>query len=296
MYSANLRSFHGLATHYIDSSSLPDLENRLAELTFKDHATLQERYTIINSTIEEFVTSLPHDQPFQIVGEVRIAVDECFAFDDITKILNALQQRQKSSNNEVAKWATETSNTIRERSPTSVKVSLKALQLGSTWSIEHAIQREYHIAGAFMEHHDFVEGVSARLIKKPAQQPKWQPATLAEVDWEAVNAFFLPPEGAPDLELLTTGADRSYNKYPHAWTSLPTEEDVKNVVDSGVDSAGKVITHFLKQKSGKMGVKEKVSEILARKTNTQRGRLAWDTDVEETAAGTQTQGSQEPSS
>lgn len=294
----NFCSFHGLATHYIHSSSLPDLENRLAELTFKDYASLQERYQIINSTIEEFVTSLPHDQPFQLVGEVRRAIDECFVFDDIAKILDALKEREETAGGEVAQWAQKTSETIRARSPTSIKVTLKAMQIGINWDIKHAIQREYWIAAAFMEHPDFVEGVSVKLIEKqkPKRKPNWQPPTLDEVSMETVNDFLLPPEGAPQFELLTSGPESTYNTYPHAWTSLPTEAEVKAVVDGGAGTAGQVIKHFLKQKSGKMGVKEKVSEIIARKTNTQRGRLAWDTVVEETGTENQGQGSREPSS
>jgi 3-hydroxyisobutyryl-CoA hydrolase len=55
--------YAGIATHYIHSSSLPDLEARLAELEFKDYDSLKKRYETINSTIEEFCTGLPHDQP-----------------------------------------------------------------------------------------------------------------------------------------------------------------------------------------------------------------------------------------
>lgn len=274
---------------------MPDLENRLGELTFKDHASLEERYKIINATIEEFVTSLPHDQPLQLTGEVRRSIDECFAFDDISKILDALERVQADKSKDVAEWAKETSAAIRTRSPTSVKVTLKEMQLGPTWNILHAFEREYHIACAFMEHPDFVEGVSALLIKKPPVEPKWQPARLEEVDWQSVDNFFLPPDGAPSLEVLTTGPQAAFTTYSHAWTSLPTEVEVKAVVDSGVRSAREVVTRFLKEKDGKMGVKEKVAEILARKTTTQQGRLEWDNVVEETVSGTATHGSEEPS-
>lgn len=66
--------YAGIATHYIHSSSLPDLEARLSELTFDDDAAPREKWSIINSTIEEFVTGLP-DEPIQLGGKVREAID-----------------------------------------------------------------------------------------------------------------------------------------------------------------------------------------------------------------------------
>ncbi|KAL7265886.1 3-hydroxyisobutyryl-CoA hydrolase [Rhizina undulata] len=77
--SKNLCGVHayyaGIATHYIHSSSLADLEQRLSELTFSDHSSLQERWEIVDSTIEEFVTGLPENEPFVLSGATREAID-----------------------------------------------------------------------------------------------------------------------------------------------------------------------------------------------------------------------------
>lgn len=287
-----MNSYHGIATHYLHSSALPDLENRLAELTFRDYASLDARFKIINSTIEEFVTGLPHDEPMQLVGEIRKAIDSCFAYDDITKILGALEALQNDSKADVATWAQKTRNTILARSPTSIKVTLKEMQLGKTWAIDDAFRREYHIAAAFMEHHDFVEGVTATLIRKTA--PKWEPATLEEVDWNETDRFFLLPEGEERLELLNQGASSSYLKYPHAWIGLPTEEEVKLVVDEGGRSRNQIVKHFVKSREGKLGVKEKVLEILARKSTTEGSALIWDTTSVPDMAQTHSRGSRDP--
>lgn len=67
-------SYAGIATHYIHSSSLPDVEQRLSELTFDDDATDKEKCSIVNSTIEEFVTGLP-DEPILLAGTRREAID-----------------------------------------------------------------------------------------------------------------------------------------------------------------------------------------------------------------------------
>jgi len=270
-----LFSYHGVATHYLHSSALPDLENRLSELTFKDYADLQERFTIINATIEEFVTGLPHDQPMQLAGDVRKAIDECFAYDTIENIIKALDSVAARSNETLQNWATKTKKTILDRSPTSVKVTLKEMQLGKNWTIDQAFQREYHIASVFMEGHDFVEGVSARLIRKPAETPQWQPSTIDAVSMDDVDRYFTT-RGQEHLQLYSRGPSATYLRYPHAWIGLPTEKDVQEVVEQGGKGRKDVLKHFYQLKEGKLGVKEKVQEILARKTTVQAGSLVWD--------------------
>lgn len=261
-------SFHGIATHYIHSSSLPDLENRLAELRFKDYASLQDRLKIINSTVEEFVTGLPHDVPLAFTGESRTIIDQCFSHSNIQQILESLRKID-------TKWSQKTLKTIAERSPTSLKVTLRQMQLGKDWSINQAFEREYNIAAHFMAHHDFVEGVSARLMKKPATQPEWLPATLEEVSDEDVDAFFRNPVGERKLQLLTSGPQSSFMKYPHAWCGLPTEADVEQEVKKGGQSRSQVMETILNAKAGKLGTREKVDEILSRKTTRQDGILTW---------------------
>jgi len=261
-------SFHGIATHYIHSSSLPDLENRLAELRFKDYATLQQRLQIINATVEEFVTGLPHDKPFKFTGSSREAVDQCFSHSNVQTILDSLRNLD-------TEWSRNTLKKIAERSPTSLKVTLRQMQLGKEWSINQAFEREHNIAGHFMAHPDFVEGVTARLIRKPATTPSWQPASLEEVSDKDVDAFFRNPVGERKLQLLNTGPQSFYLKYPHAWCGLPTEAEVEAKVKEGGKSRSQILHAFLTARNGKMGVQEKVDEIISRKTTRQEGVLSW---------------------
>lgn len=266
----------GLATHYIDSSSLPDLEARLSELNFKDSIKYQERLSIINDTIEEFTTGMPHDVPQQLSGNIRMAIDYCFQeaykIDDVLAALRESYETE-STPEDIRKWAEKTEKTILQRSPTSVKVTLSQLRRGKQWNIAQTFQHEHNIASKFMEHADFVEGVSARLISKPPRTPEWKPATMEQVSEATVDSFFSEPLR---LNLLNTGEGTSYVEYPHAWIGLPRERDVEAVVKGSqrLDSEG-VVQHFMMEKNGKMGVREKVEEILLRRTTEEDGVLSW---------------------
>lgn len=256
--------YHGIATHYIHSSSLPDLEARLAELTFPDYMELDARHHIVNTTIEEFVTGLPAERP-AISGKLRETVDSCFSEErkSIQDIMDALKAVEEQGDPELKTWAARTADTIYQRSPTSVLVTLQQMRIGRQWNIAEAFQHEYNIATKFMAHHDFVEGVTARLVRREKARPNWQPNTFEEVSAQNVAQFFRDP---PNLSLLNFAEAAQYKDYPHAWISLPREQEVEKVIRQGkYKTPGEIIEHFVEVREGKQGVRQKVAEILERK-------------------------------
>jgi 3-hydroxyisobutyryl-CoA hydrolase len=258
--------YHGIATHYLHSTSLESLSQRLAELQFKDYTPLQDRYKLIASTISEFTTGLPTPRP-TIYGAQRKAIDSCFSHRSATEILAALQDLSDSPSTPVhlKTWASKTIATIRERSPTGVAVSLRELQLGRTWSIARAFQNEYDISSHFMNHTDFMTGVYARLIERKNGRPDWKPATLEEVREEDVETFFVghTPEAGGRLRLLESGEGADFKEYPHTWIGLPKEEEVLGMKEKGL-MREEVVQHFLRERGGKVGVREKVEEVWER--------------------------------
>lgn len=269
--------YTGIATHYIDSSSLPNLTARLAELEFKDYSTLPDRLSVIDATIEEFGTGIPHNERMLIAGELRRAIDRCFRHDRVEDILDALEKERTSA---VREWASETKKTLLERSPTSLKVTLKQMRLGRKWDIREAFQREYIMANKFMALPDFATGVSARLIDKPPTKPAWKPPTIHEVQDSIVDLFFLV-EGETRLTLEEPSFS-AYNEYP-VQMGLPTESEIKTAVGHGMET-GKaaylvrtmVVNKILRDMRGKLGVKEKVEEVLDRTCGVDdNGHLVW---------------------
>ncbi|TID19032.1 3-hydroxyisobutyryl-CoA hydrolase mitochondrial precursor [Venturia nashicola] len=255
--------YHGLATHYIHSTSLPALSHRLSELQPKDYAGSREVHSLIASTIAEFDTGLPSPRP-QITGGQRQMIDGIFAADSPLDILAGLQDLINSGDHsqEIQQWAEKTIKTIKERSPTSVAVTLRQMREAREWDIAETFQRELDIATHFMHHPDFVEGVTARLINRTKERPNWSPNTLEEVTDEQVNAFF-QRVGKEPLDLLETRNNGRYAEYPHAWLGLPTESQIRKLSSEGM-STEEIVKHFIKEKEGKVGVREKVEEVMER--------------------------------
>jgi 3-hydroxyisobutyryl-CoA hydrolase len=266
--------YAGVATHYIHSTSLPSLERRLAELRFKDYEKLNERLDLIDSTIEEFCTGLPHDEPMLIQGRLRNAIDRCFGKSNVPDIIAALQ----AETGEMEKpWAEKTLATLHQRSPTSVYVTLRQMQLGRQWSISDTFQREHLIAAKFMRHPDFTEGVSALLIRKDGK-PQWKPASLEDIKPEdnIADPFFYI-EGENRLPLLTKG---DYREYPHRRFGIPMEDEIESVVRKGELGSKAITRYFVDKRHGKQGIKEIVEEVLLRKTKkTVEGKTIWVTDL-----------------
>jgi 3-hydroxyisobutyryl-CoA hydrolase len=268
--------YAGIATHYLDSSVLSSLTTRLSELTFRDYAPLQDRLNLINSTIAEFASSLPSPDSYEnkdgdLRGGLRSAVDRCFSYNTMEEILDALKAEQESPRRDAMKqWAEKTRQTILARSPTSLKVTLRQLRAGRDWTIGQTFINEHTIASRFMGHPDFVEGVTARLIK-PLREPKWNPSKLADVKTSDVDAFFLPKEGVEKLALLPPFPGKGmedYKEYPHARLALPRETDILQAqqelsrTSQGGESA--LMQHILRKWNGKEGVDVKVGDFLAR--------------------------------
>ncbi|KAI5783780.1 mitochondrial 3-hydroxyisobutyryl-CoA hydrolase [Pyronema domesticum] len=258
--------YAGIATHYLHSSSLPDLEARLAELDFPDSLPLADRENIINETIDEYSTGLPSDS-IALGGSLRASIDRCFSADSIEGILLALSTETANK-----AWAEQTTKTIRARSPTSLRVTLKQLRLGKNWTIGKTFQWEHQIATRFMYHPDFVEGVDKRLISK-TNDPVWTPEKLEDAPESIVEEFFDIPAGTERLKLLKEGA-AEYRKYPHARFGLPTEEKVRSVVNQARLPAREIVEWFVREYKGKDGVREKVKEVLERKTKKDEAGVA----------------------
>ena len=272
--------YAGIATHYIDSSILSSLTSRLAELEFKDYEDMHSRLATINATIAEFDTGLPHNEPMLLAGSLRRTIDRCFRHDSVERIISDLEAEESHRDNppQIREWATSTLKTLHERSPTSLKVALRALREGRKWNIAETFQREYHIAGHFMSHADFGTGVSARLIHKPPTTPIWDPQRLDQVTPDQVDKFF-HAQADRRLQLLGGQGLQPYREYPFRM-GLVKEDEIEDVVRQGGIRRKALVKYFIDESGGRVGVRENVEEVIRRQCGEgEDGRLFWRTNM-----------------
>lgn len=107
--------YAGIATHYMHSSILGNVTQRLSELVFPDHVGLEERLDTVNKTIAEYSLGLPslQEEHIHLAGGLRRAIDRCFRFNTVEEIFQALENETEEK-----EWAQKTLETLSIRSPT----------------------------------------------------------------------------------------------------------------------------------------------------------------------------------
>ncbi|KPV75729.1 uncharacterized protein RHOBADRAFT_13973, partial [Rhodotorula graminis WP1] len=281
--------FAGLATHYVPSERLAALETRLSELD------VSATHDTVNSVIEEFAADASELaqalKAYPLVGPVRRAIDAIFSRPTAEAMI-VLAHDGEVDMSALQRWARETREAIELRSPTSVKLTIKAIREGAKLSIDEVLMMDARIAAACCSppvHPDFRTGVTDLLInkRKPEQgeRPSWSPATLKDVsDADIQRSFFASPPPfsnppVPNLRLAQLRKSRPvtplapYKQSPHAKWALPSERDVEKIVkgeDAGSDdyavTRNEVVERLVRRSGGKVGVREKVEEVLKRKT------------------------------
>jgi enoyl-CoA hydratase len=172
----------GLVTHYVPDERLAAFAEALAELPWRDGEERRQ----VDALLAEFAAPAGPAP----LAELRPAIDRCFALDTIEEIMAALAAEQ-------AEWARAALASLAKASPTSLKITLRQLQLGAGFDVAEALQLEYRMTQHVMQRHDFFEGVRAVLVDKD-QSPNWQPVSLAAVSEEEV-AFYFRPIGEREL-------------------------------------------------------------------------------------------------
>jgi enoyl-CoA hydratase len=128
---------------------------------------------------------------------LRPAIARCFGAESVEAIVARLQAERGAER----VWAEGVLRDLEQRSPTSLKVTHRAVQQARELNLSATLQQDYRLACRFMEGHDFYEGVRAALIDRD-HTPRWHPAHLADVSESMVAAYFAPL-GADELHLTT---------------------------------------------------------------------------------------------
>ena len=165
----------GISTHYVDTKSVDSLIAGIENLGPSRDVTAK-----LDTLLSQYCREL-QDETLTINLDT---INHCFSKSSVEEILTALDEID-------AEWSKQVASSIKKKSPTSLKVTLRQLKEGKCLSFEDCMAMELRLALRFMEDHDFYEGVRAVIIEKD-NQPRWMPDSVEAVSEEAVARYFMP--------------------------------------------------------------------------------------------------------
>jgi enoyl-CoA hydratase len=169
----------GVADHFVSKAELPALASTLAE-------GLPAAEAIRRFAREPSPAKLPAH---------RDQIDASFAGEDMDAIIGRLKGAESG-------FARRTLETLLQKSPTSLEVTLAAQRRGrSLPSLAACLDMEYRVVLRLFAGHDLHEGIRAAVIDKD-RNPRWNPARLEDVTEEAVARYF-EPLGRSELGLAS---------------------------------------------------------------------------------------------
>lgn len=160
--------YAGYGTHHCTSAQIEALTDALAE----------------GGDVAQTLNAFHSDAGPAPLEAVRAEIERHFAFDTVEAIMESLSLGSD--------WAVVQRDVLMKMSPTSMKISLRALREARGDDLAGCLRREYRLVSAIKSGHDFFEGIRAQLIDKD-KSPRWRPAALRDVTEEMVDGYFAPP-------------------------------------------------------------------------------------------------------
>lgn len=165
----------GLVTHKVMSAMFDEILADLRQTVFTGDAKQCVTNILARFRIEPGESTL---------FNARQEIKQCFTGPSIEKIMDRIQ----SSSHPLC---VEALTALAKKSPTSLKVTLLALNEAKEMDFDQCMRQEFRLVSRFLLAHDFIEGIRALIIDKD-QTPIWQPAELSAVSNEVVEEYFAP--------------------------------------------------------------------------------------------------------
>jgi enoyl-CoA hydratase len=170
----------GLADRFVGDAQLPALLDALTRED-RDPAAIVDRFAA--------------DPGPAALAAHRPVIDAAFARESVEEIIAALDADGSA-------FAVATADEMRAKSPTSLKLTLRALREAHRYArLEDALALEYRLMCRLAGEHDFYEGIRAAVIGKD-RSPRWAPAALAAVAPHEIDRYF-HSLGAAELTFAT---------------------------------------------------------------------------------------------
>jgi len=159
-----------LATDFVESARIPELKAAIIADPARTEALL---------------TEFEGDAGRPTLAQHQDEIARLFAGDSVEAILAALEAADTD-------WAREQLKVLATKSPQTMKVAFRQLQLGAkARDFAENMAMEYRIGARVVQRHDFLEGVRAVIVEKD-NAPKWDPPAPFAVDEATLDAIFAP--------------------------------------------------------------------------------------------------------
>ncbi|MCD9643815.1 hypothetical protein HAX54_031662 [Datura stramonium] len=174
----------GLATHFVPSHKLFQLEKRLLSINSGEEDA-------IRSVIDEFSTNIHLDER-SVLNKMSI-INDCFSRKSVEEIVDSFESKAGKKEND---WIMPVLKRLKKASPTGLKITLRSIREGRRQTLSECLRREFRITINTLRtiiSNDFYEGIRATIIDKD-KSPKWNPSTLDKVHDQQLDLIFKPFE------------------------------------------------------------------------------------------------------
>ncbi|KAB8455111.1 hypothetical protein FH972_025264 [Carpinus fangiana] len=193
----------GLATHFVPSEKLPELEKRLISLNSGNK-------NAVKSAIEEFSVEVQLDE--DSVLNKKSIIDECFSKDTVEEIIKSFEAEASKEGNG---WIGAVLKGLKRSSPAGLKITLRSIREGRKQTLAESLKKEFRLTMNILRttiSEDVYEGIRALTIDKD-NAPKWSPPSLDKVDDEKVDLVFQPFKEDLELQIAEKEENRWHGKY-----------------------------------------------------------------------------------
>ncbi|KAM7261670.1 hypothetical protein ACFE04_020747 [Oxalis oulophora] len=197
----------GLATHYVPSDKMLEVEQRLVSLNSGDE-------TAIKSVIEEFSEKVELEKEETILNKQSI-IDKCFSKETVAEIIESFETEAGQEGNG---WIGPVLKGLKRSSPTGLKMTLRSIREGRNQTLAECLKKEFRLSINTLRtliSPDVYEGIRSITIDKD-NAPKWDPPTLEEVDDEKLDLIFQPFEEGFELQVSENEECRWSGKYENS--------------------------------------------------------------------------------
>jgi enoyl-CoA hydratase len=173
----------GLVKQIISSEQMQQMVNELITMDLSIDA-----HTQVDQCLKAYAR--PHSN--EELSLIKPLIDVCFSHPTVEMIRASLRSHDGA-------WAESVDNTLGQKSPLSLKITLSQLQKAKGLSLAECLKMDFDLVGHFMNASDFYEGVRALLIEKD-KNPHWNPSRLDLITESMVVNYF--ERSSQGLELI----------------------------------------------------------------------------------------------